>query len=436
MTSLLQKDHKFAWTEQCETAFHTLRKLLTTAPVLAQPDIEKPFDVFCDASKTGLGCVLMQEGRVIAYASRQLRKHEVNYPTHDLELAAVVHALKIWRHYLLGNVCNSCTDHNSLKYIFTQLDLNMRQRRWLELIKDYNLNVQYHLGKANVVADALSRKSHYLDAQPLFEDGFNLMHPAVLHNIQISCSLESRIIEGQKTDKGIFHIKEKMKSEPSKHFRIDEQGVLWFDDRLVVPKDRGLRNKLMDKAHLSKLSIHPGSSKMYQELRSRYWWMKMKKEITAYVARCDTCCRVKALHMKPAGLLQPLSMPDWKWDEICMDFITGLPTSQKGNDLIWVIVDRLTKSAHFIPVQTSYRPPEYAKLYISQIVRLHGIPRVIVSDRGSQFTAHFWEHLNKCLGTSLVHSTAYHPQTDGQTERVNAVLEDMLRACVLSSKGS
>jgi hypothetical protein len=126
MTSLLQKDHKFAWTEECEAAFCTLRKLLTTAPVLAQPDIEKPFDVFCDASKNDLGCVLMQDGRVIMYASRQLRKHEANYPTHDLELAAVVHALKIWRHYLLGNVCNIFTDHKSVKYIFTQFELNMR----------------------------------------------------------------------------------------------------------------------------------------------------------------------------------------------------------------------------------------------------------------------------------------------------------------------
>jgi hypothetical protein len=126
MTSLLQKDHKFAWTEECKAAFRTLWKLLTTAPILAQPDIEKSFDVFCDASKNGLGCVLMQDGRVIAYASRQLRKHEVNYPTHDLELAAVVHALRIWRHYLLGNVCNIFTDHKSLKYIFTQSELNMR----------------------------------------------------------------------------------------------------------------------------------------------------------------------------------------------------------------------------------------------------------------------------------------------------------------------
>jgi hypothetical protein len=271
-----------------------LWELLSTTPVLAQPDIEKPFDVFCDASKNGLGCVLMQDGRVIAYASHQLRKHEVNYPTYDLELTAVVHALKIWRHYLHGNVCNIFTDHKSLKFIFTQSKLNMWQRIWLELIKDYNLNVHYHPGKANVVADDLSRKSHSLAVQPLFEDRFSLMHPAVLHNIHISYTLESKIIEGQKTDKGIFHITEKMKKELTKYFRVDEQGVLWFDDRLVVPKDREHKNKLMDEAHLSKLSIHPESSKMYQELRPRYWWTKMKKEIAAYVARCDTCCRVKA----------------------------------------------------------------------------------------------------------------------------------------------
>jgi hypothetical protein len=160
-----------------------LRELLTTAPVLAQPDIEKLFDVFCDASKNGLGCALMQNGRVITYALRQLRKHEVNYPTHDLELAAVVHALKIWRHYLLGNMYNIFTDYKSLKYIFTQSELTLRQRRWLELIKDYNLNVHYHPGKANIVADALSRKSHSITMQPLFEDGFNLLHPAVLYNI-------------------------------------------------------------------------------------------------------------------------------------------------------------------------------------------------------------------------------------------------------------
>jgi hypothetical protein len=159
MTELLKKRVKYEWSQKCEDAFHTLRQQLTTAPVLAQPDNTKSFEVYCDASGTGLGCVLMQDNRVIAYASRALRPHERNYPTHDLELAAVVHALKIWRHYLMGAHCNIYTDHKSLKYIFTQVDLNMRQRRWLELIKDYDLEVHYHPGKANVVADALSRKA-------------------------------------------------------------------------------------------------------------------------------------------------------------------------------------------------------------------------------------------------------------------------------------
>jgi hypothetical protein len=159
MTELLKKGLKYEWCQKCEDAFHTLRQHLTTTPVLAQPDNTKSFDVYCDASGTGLGCVLMQDNRVIAYASRALRPHEQNYPTHDLELAVVVHALKIWRHYLMGAHCNIYTDHKSLKYIFTQADLNMRQRRWLELIKDYDLEVHCHPGKANVVADALSRKA-------------------------------------------------------------------------------------------------------------------------------------------------------------------------------------------------------------------------------------------------------------------------------------
>jgi hypothetical protein len=172
MTKLLEKEAKFKWSLQCEEAFLTLKKLLTTAPVLAQPDIEKSFDVYCDASGTGIGGVLMQEGRAIAYALRQLRRHEEHYPTHDLELLVVVHTLKVWRHYLLGNLVHIYTDHKSLKYLFTQPDLNMRQRRWLELIKDYELKVHYHPGKANVVTDALRRKHqcNHVVVQPHLSD--------------------------------------------------------------------------------------------------------------------------------------------------------------------------------------------------------------------------------------------------------------------------
>jgi len=159
MTALLEKGKPFKWNEQCQASFEELKKRLTTAPILTLTDVTKSFSIYCDASKQGLGCVLMQEGKLIAYASRQLKKHEVNYPTRDLELAAVVHSLKIWRHYILGHKCDIYTDHKSLKYIFTQNDLNLRHRRWLELIKDYELEIHYHPSKANVVVDALSRKS-------------------------------------------------------------------------------------------------------------------------------------------------------------------------------------------------------------------------------------------------------------------------------------
>ena len=158
MTQLLKKDQKFEWTDKCEECFQKLKERLISALILIMPDITKPFDVYCDASKIGLGCVLMQEGKVISYLSKQLKQHEQNYPTHDLELAAVVLALKTWCHYLMGNRCEIYLDHKSLKYIFTQKELNMRQRTWIELIKDYDLDIQYHPGKANVVADALSRQ--------------------------------------------------------------------------------------------------------------------------------------------------------------------------------------------------------------------------------------------------------------------------------------
>ena len=158
----------------------------------------------------------------------------------------------------------------------------------------------------------------------------------------------------------------------------------------------------------------------------------MKCEVVKYVSECDICRRVKASHLRPAGMLQPLDIPSWKWEDISMDFIVGLPPTSKGYDSIWVIVDRLTKSAHFLPVKTRYSSHQYAEVYMARIVSLHGVPKTIISDRGSQFVARFWEQLHASLGTQLIRSSAYHPQTDGQTERINQILEDMLRACVLS----
>jgi hypothetical protein len=370
-----------------------------------------------------------------------LRRHEEHYPTHDLELAAVVHALKIWRHYLLGNICHIYTDHKSLKYIFTQSELNMRQRRWLELIKDYELEIHYHPGKANVVADVLSRKtlchcltmetSDIMLCQEMENLNLGMIQHGTLNQLKLESVLLQRIIDAQKDNEGMKHIHEKIEAGKAKCFRKDDQGIVWFNNRIVVPKDEEIRQQILDEAHLSCYSIHPGSTKMYQDLKQHYWWIKMKIEIARYVAKCDTCRHVKAIHMKTVGPLQSLPIPTWKWEDISMDFIVGLPRTAKGFDSIWVIVDRLTKIAHFLPVRVKYTVATYAELYIARVLSLHGVPKTIVSDHGPQFMSKFWEELHKALDTKLLHSSAYHPQTSGQTERVNQILEDMLRACAL-----
>jgi hypothetical protein len=207
--------------------------------------------------------------------------------------------------------------------------------------------------------------------------------------------------------------------------------VIWFGKRLVVSVDPTIKKIILDEADMSKFSIHLGSTKMYQDLKQNFWWSNMKIDIAKYVAECDTCHQMKASHLKSAGVLQPLSIPMWKWDAISMDFIVGLPLTARNKDSIWVIVDRLSKTAHFIVVHTTYSVQQYAELYMDHIVHLHGIPKTIISNRGTQFVARFWEQLHECLGTKLIRSSSYHPQTDGQTERINQILEDMLRASIL-----
>jgi hypothetical protein len=255
-----------------------------------------------------------------------------------------------------------------------------------------------------------------------------VISPGTLNYISVEPTLHEQIVLTQIGDNGVQVIKVMLeqKVDNYKCFRQDNKGVLWFEDRLVVPKNPELRKKILDEAHLSKFSMHPDSNKMYHDLRSLYWWTRMKREIAKYVSECDTCQRIKASHLKAAGTLQPLPIPSWKWEDLNMDFIVGLPNTSRHHDSIWVIVDRLTKTTHFLPVHTTHRVEKYAEIYIDQIVRLHGIPRTIVSDRGAPFVPHFWEQLQESLGTHVIRSSAYHPQTDSQMERVNQILEDML----------
>ncbi|GMP23365.1 hypothetical protein CsSME_00000996 [Camellia sinensis var. sinensis] len=218
-------------------------------------------------------------------------------------------------------------------------------------------------------------------------------------------------------------------------FCMHKDGSLRFGERLCVPNDLELKREILREAHSSGYTVHPRSTKMYKDLKRNFWWNNMKREIAQYVAQCLVCQQVKVEHQRPAGKLQPLPIPEWKWEHITMDFVTGLPRTQGGNNAIWVIVDRLTKSAHFLAFKVGFSLEKFAKLYIKEIVKLHGIPVTIVSDRDSRFVSMFWRSLHTALGTSLNFSTAFHPQTDGQSERTIQTLEDMLRASVIDLGG-
>ncbi|KAL0544325.1 hypothetical protein IC582_019438 [Cucumis melo] len=367
-----QEGSSFCLEQGGEDSFQNLKQKLVTAPVLTVSDGSGSFVIYSDASKKGLGCVLMQQDKVVAYASRQLKSHEQNYPTHDLELAAVVFALKIWRHYLYGEKIQIFTDHKSLKYFFTQKELNMRQRRWLELVKDYDCEILYHPGKANVVADALSRKVSHSAAlitrqAPLHRD-LERAEIAVsvgavtmqLAQLTVQPTLRQRIIGAQSNDPYLVEKRGLAEAGQAKGFSISSDGGLVFERRLCVPSDSAVKTELLSEAHSSPFSMHPGSTKMYQDLKRVYWWCNMKREVAEFVSRCLVCQQVKAPRQKPAGLLQPLSIPEWKWENVSMDFITGLPRTLRGFTVIWVVVDRLTKSAHFVPGKSTYTASKWA----------------------------------------------------------------------------
>ncbi|GJZ34226.1 reverse transcriptase domain-containing protein [Tanacetum coccineum] len=358
LTVLTQKSKTFDWGEEQENAFQTLNDKLCNAPVLALPNGSEDFVVYCDASGLGLGCVLMQRNKVIAYASRQLKIHEKNYTTHDLELGAVVFALKIWRHYLYGTKSVIYTDHKSLQHIFSQKELNMRQRHWIELFSDYDCEICYHPGKANIVADSLSRNERVMPKR------------VTTMNMTFQSSIKDRILVAQKEASDESTGLQKGLDEM---IELRNDGELYYLDRIWVPLKGDVRTLIMDEAYKSKYSVHPGADKMYYDLRDR---------------------------------------------------------TSNGHDTIWFIVDRLTKSVHFLPMCEYYKMERLASLYLNEIVARHGVPISIISDRDSLFTSRFWQSMQEALGTRLDMSTAYHPQTDGQSERTIQTLEDMLRAWV------
>ena len=445
LTSLTRKDVPFHWTPKCQESFERVKVMLTTAPVLQLPDPTLPYEVICDASIVGVGAVLMQAGRPVAFESRKLTPAEVRYTTTEQELLAVVHALKTWRCYLEGAPAGVTvvTDHCPLTFFETQTALSRRQARWNEYLSRFTFTWEYRPGRINV-ADPLSR--HPLDTT--LDEGnprLNLLFALTAQSVvnPLECSLGAISTVQAPKDPQVFsghlhRIRMGYTIDPwfanphnlQRYKIVQASDLYWRGDRVVVPNASNLRKELLHEFHNIPLAGHVGPKKTGQALAHYYWWPHWGEDVRAHCEKCVACQMNKPVTLKQPGLLQPLNMPYGVWRSCSMDFIVRLPMTPRGYDAILVVVDYFSKMGHFIPTRTDATAEDTARLFWDNIIRFHGLPLNIVSDRDARFTSQFWQRLFDLHGTRVRLSTAFHPQTDGQTERLNRTLEQMLRMYV------
>lgn len=458
---LTKKDAAFEWRQEHDAAFGALKEALTTAPVLAMPDYGKTFEVRSDASLLGTGAVLMQDDRPVAYHSKRFTSAERNYGTGEQELLGVIHALDAWRCYLEGSKVKLVTDHHPLIYLNTQPLLSRRQARWLEKLSRFDYEWEYRPGRVNV-ADPLSRSPQLalalLCCAGVLRSGRVLSNgngtaaaprPAKRQRMQAAAPSEAkskakagarkkreaddqvigtppmaplleRIRQGYETD-SYFH------TSKLTACMVQKDG-LWLKDGLIAVPDAGdLRELIIKDMHEPPLSGHVGPEKTLQAVSRIFWWPRIRRDCIQFVQRCHACQCNKSSSVRPGGLLQPLPIPERRWECVTMDLITSLPKTANGNDAIVVFVDKLSKMCHFVATTTSISAEQFAEVYVNAVVRHHGLSRTIVSDRDPRFQGKFWQSVCDLLGMKSAMSTAFHPATDGQTERANRTLEDMLR---------
>jgi hypothetical protein len=418
------------WSELQKNAFKLIKKALISSPVLSHINITAPLRIECDASKFAIGAVLSQEGHPICYQSRKLSSAEANYPVHERELLALVDALRKWRHLVHGSKIRAYTDHKSIIHLLSQKHLSGRQARWIQELAEYDVHIEYRKGCLNLAADALSRRPDH-----------------EIHNLSIISADEKfhdMIVESYSQDKffselykflkhptPLLDVKDKSILSTNTWYSLDNELLYYTRDsrfkRLCLPRKDEIFKKVFYEFHDAPGSGHRGCTRLYLRMREFFFWPGMSKDILKYVSGCHSCQINSASNRQTAGILKPLDIPHSPFESVSMDFIINLPKTKSGNTGIYVIVDRLTKLVSFQPMPPKFDAPFTAKVYFDVIVRRFGLPKTIISDRDTRFMSLFWNKLFQFFETKLKPSSAFHPQTDGQTEVMNKTLENMLR---------
>jgi len=466
LTELTKKTDKWEWNDEAEKAFKELKARFTSAPILAHFDPQKPVVIESDASDFAIGAVLSQrddENRLhpVAFHSRKFTPAEINYEIHDKELLAIVDAFKHWRRYCEGatHQVQVFSDHQNLEYFTTTKVLNRRQARWAQELAGIDFRIYYRPGTQNGKPDALSRRSEYrpekggVGNQPITtvlrknqfaerqESSFicSSARLASLPNPRWKDEFIKEIKDKRRKDEAYQQAWEKAEEEAAlpKEQRMDRKarseleirnGLLYRKSMLWVPEQ--MVRKILESEHDTKVAGHMGQDKTIELVRRNFWWPKMDERIIDFVRSCPECQKNKASRHQPYGLSSPLELPYAPWQSIAMDFITDLPLSEEC-DQLWVVIDRFTKMAHFLPLRREGKTTtDLAVIFAREVWRHHGLPTDIVSDRDSRFTSEVWKEFLRISGIRPRMSTAFHPQTDGQTERLNQTIEAYLRAFV------